>query len=172
MENRKQNLKANRETEEGRILREKLFCCYYAKLGSICEAALRSGFSQECAMAEGIGILRKKKYRRLIHELMNESTEPSLLVRTGLERLAFGNSNDAACLVFSEEMPSAEKISALDLFNVSEMKKVKGGGVEIKFFDRIKALEKLYDYGQASDGATASSNLIEALAGMEADGEI
>ena len=31
----------------------------------------------------------------------------------------------------------------MDLFNISEIKKVKGGGVEIKFFDRIKALEKL-----------------------------
>lgn len=31
----------------------------------------------------------------------------------------------------------------MDLFNISEIKRVKGGGMEIKFFDRIKALEKL-----------------------------
>ena len=31
----------------------------------------------------------------------------------------------------------------LDLFNVSEIKRPKGGGLEIKFFDRLKALEHL-----------------------------
>ena len=36
-----------------------------------------------------------------------------------------------------------EKIEKLDLFYVSEIKKQKGGGLEIKFFDRLKALDKL-----------------------------
>ena len=31
----------------------------------------------------------------------------------------------------------------MDLFNISEIKKPKDGAMEIKFFDRIKALEKL-----------------------------
>ena len=31
----------------------------------------------------------------------------------------------------------------LDLFNVAEIKKPRGGGMEIKFFDRLKALEKI-----------------------------
>ena len=36
-----------------------------------------------------------------------------------------------------------EKIEKLDLFNVSQIKRQKGGGIEIKFFDRLKALERL-----------------------------
>ena len=31
----------------------------------------------------------------------------------------------------------------MDLFNVSEIKRLKDGAVEIKFFDRIRALEKI-----------------------------
>jgi hypothetical protein len=34
-------------------------------------------------------------------------------------------------------------MESLELFNVSEIKKPKGGGIEIKFFDRLKALEHL-----------------------------
>lgn len=40
---------------------------------------------------------------------MSETVSPSKLVKAGLERLAFGSSNDAVYLAFSEEMPSPEK---------------------------------------------------------------
>ncbi len=36
-----------------------------------------------------------------------------------------------------------EKISSMDLFNIAEIKRLKDGAVEIKFFDRIRALEKI-----------------------------
>jgi hypothetical protein len=51
----------------------------------------------------------------------------------------------------------------LDLFNVSELKRVKGGGVEVKIFDRQKALEKMLDYSTANDNSVTAKNLIEAL---------
>ena len=157
--------------EENQKLKDKLFCCYYAKLGNIFEAAVRAGFPSCSALAEGMSILRQKKYRKIISSLMSDSLLPSQLVKAGLERLAFGSSNDAALLVFSEEIPSPEKISTLDLFNVSEIKKVKGGGVEVKFFDRQKAMEKIYDYASSDDSSSAAANLIEALVGLEAEEE-
>lgn len=46
---------------------------------------------------------------------------------------------------FADENEITEKLPSLDLFNISEIKRPKGGGMEIKFFDRIKALEKLRD---------------------------
>ena len=63
----------------------------------------------------------------------------------GLKRLAFGEIKDAIYLLFADENEVAEKLPSLDLFNISEIKRPKGGGMEIKFFDRIKALEKLRD---------------------------
>lgn len=66
-------------------------------------------------------------------------------VREGLRRLAFGEIRDAVTLLFADENEIMERLPGLDLFNISEIKRPKGGGMEIKFFDRIKALERLKD---------------------------
>jgi hypothetical protein len=89
--------------------------------------------------------------------------DKSNLIWNGLERLAFGSINDAVFLVFSEELPPPSTIAKLDLFNVSELKRVKGGGVEVKIFDRQKAIEKMLDYSTTSDNSVTAKNLIEAL---------
>ena len=60
-----------------------------------------------------------------------------------------------------ENSLSAEEIEKLDLFNVSEIKRPKGGGLEIKFFDRLKALEKLAALGGAEENS--QSSFIKAL---------
>ena len=61
-------------------------------------------------------------------------------VLLGYERLAFGSTSDAFRLLMSE---GELDVQTLDLYNVSEIKKPKDGAMEIKFFDRLKALEKL-----------------------------
>lgn len=64
-------------------------------------------------------------------------------VREGLRRLAFGDISDAILLLFANEEEIMQKLPNFNLYNISEIKRPKGGGMEIKFFDRIKALEKL-----------------------------
>lgn len=64
-------------------------------------------------------------------------------VREGLRRLAFGEIQDAVLLLFADENEIMERLPEFNLYNISEIKRPKGGGMEIKFFDRIKALEKL-----------------------------
>lgn len=71
-----------------------------------------------------------------------EATQKDIAI--GYQRLAFGCISDAICLLFSDEV-SPEEIEKMDLFNISEIKRKKGGDIEIKFFDRLKALEKLED---------------------------
>ena len=88
----------------------------------------------------------------------------------GLERLAFGSSADAVKLVLSENVPDEDELGRLNLFNVSEIKKVKGGGVEVKFSDRQKALEKLMEYAGNADRSAAAKSLLNALAGADEDG--
>jgi hypothetical protein len=105
----------------------------------------------------------------MTERFMSDRVSESALVRAGLERIAFGSANDAAYLVFSEEIPEPEKLEKLDLFNVSEIKRVKGGGVEVKLFDRQKAMERLYEYSDSGDNKAAE--FIKALAGMEESGE-
>ena len=87
------------------------------------------------------------------------------LVTTGLERLAFGCINDAVSLASSDEFPPPQKLLELDLFNVSEIKRVKGGGIEIKFNDRLKAMEALLACEKDFSDMNNAENLINALMG-------
>ena len=54
----------------------------------------------------------------------------------GLRKLAFGDITDAVGLLFEDEEEILRKLPKLDLFNVSEIKRPKGGGMEIKFFEQ------------------------------------
>ncbi|MBO5227293.1 MAG: terminase small subunit [Ruminococcus sp.] len=147
------------------------FCCAYVKLGNINEAAAAAGCTDEDTFQWGINILRKKKYRQLILQLRSIfSAETKDQVMCGLERLAFGSSADAVKLVLSEEIPDEQELKEMNLFNVSEIKKVKGGGVEVKFSDRQKALERLMEYAGNSDRSAAAKSLLNALAGADEDG--
>ncbi|MGN1123125.1 MAG: terminase small subunit [Eubacterium sp.] len=75
----------------------------------------------------------------------------------GLRHLAFGEITDAVKLLYESEENIINALPSLDLFNVSEIKRPKGGGMEIKFFDRIKALEKLREMAQAESNSTEGS---------------
>lgn len=64
-------------------------------------------------------------------------------IEQGLLDIALGSVSDAISLLFMTEEEITERLPKLKLINVSEIKRPKGGGMEIKFFDRIKALERL-----------------------------
>ena len=83
-----------------------------------------------------------------------ETTQNDIAI--GYQRLAFGCISDAVCLLFSDDV-SREEIEKMDLFNISEIKRKKGGDIEIKFFDRLKALEKLAEYGSVRSDNEESS---------------
>ena len=83
----------------------------------------------------------------------------------GLSRLAFGAANDAAKLVFADDLPPKEMLDALDLFHVSELKRVKGGGVEVKLFDRQRAMERLLELSASADASASAAALLSALSG-------
>lgn len=141
---------------------QRLFCYYYAESGNIEESAIRAGFPQELALVEGLRALAASGSQKLISQLA-EKNDFSQLIQTGLKRLAFGSAADAVRLAFSEgEIPSSE-IAKMDFFNVSEIKKVKGGGVEIKVFDRQKALEKLIEFESGNSNRLQMTGLINAI---------
>ena len=95
----------------------------------------------------------------------NKKKSDKNLVIDGLKKLASGKINDAVALVFAEDIPPPEQLARLQLFNISSVKRVKGGGVEVQFFDRQKALEKLYEY--ALQDENLSDNLLRALTDPE-----
>ena len=83
----------------------------------------------------------------------------------GYQKIAFGGIADAVKLLFIEELKPGS-VKKLDLFTVAEIKKPKGGGMEIKFFDRIKALQCLENMARKDSAPESFSDAI--LKGAEA----
>ncbi len=128
--------------------REKRFCQLYAAAGDAVEAAAGAGY--ENAEKAGTALLAKDEILNEIGSLYEKRLKNARQkAYAGYERIAFGNVNDAVRLLFDgEDYPEAAE--GYDLFNVAEIRRPKEGALEIKFFDRLKALEKLEQYGQES----------------------
>lgn len=127
--------------------KEKLFCEFYCRSRNGREAAARSGF--RFAEKTAAKLLKRKDILSCIAKTDKSKKNGSADITAGYYRLAFGCVSDAVSLLFDEEL-TKEKIETLDLFNVCEIKRQKGGAIEIKFFDRLKALEKLSQLSENS----------------------
>nr|DAM77050.1 MAG TPA: Terminase small subunit [Caudoviricetes sp.] len=122
--------------------KELMFCHYYINTGDSKEAAVRAGY-KTFPNKKGTELLLDKRISERIESMYREKRK-NLVYRatSGYERLAFGSISDSIKLLFSENL-RPEDLEKMDLFNISEIKKPKDGAMEIKFFDRLRALEKL-----------------------------
>lgn len=140
--------------------KETLFCQLFASYRNQREAALRAGFNFRPERTAARLLERpeiQKEIRacaRLVSERANEAS-------AGYRRVAFGSVADALILLYQDSF-SKEELEALDLFSVSEIRQIKGGGLEIKFFDRLKALEKLSQI-EAADSERKNDSFYQAL---------
>ena len=92
-----------------------------------------------------------------------------MMAATGYQRLAFGSAADAVSLVYEQE-PDRERLEKMDLFLISEIKRPKDGAMEIKLFDRVKALEKLENLSAANGAADSLFDAIgRSAAGCDGD---
>ena len=82
-------------------------------------------------------------------------------VEEGLRHIAFADCSDAVRLLLHSEDFTQRQISSLDLYNVASLKRTGSVISEIKFYDRIKALEALESLEKASDGT--ENGFIDAL---------
>lgn len=142
----------------------KSFARLFARTRNSREAAVGVGINSDEAVLKGEELLANKNVRKELHRIDSENEQSLCYVKSGLSRLAFGAVNDAAQLIFKENITSDDIMKA-DLFNVSEIKKIKGGGVEIKFFDRQKALEKLVEFDPALKEVSDAEKFIKAICG-------
>ena len=129
--------------------KEKTFCRVYAALNNLKEAAVHAGYPADSAQRVAEELIARDDILREVQRVSSKNAE-SLCDRAiaGLLRLAFGNYDDCIKLLYCDEEPD---LSAMNLFNISEIKRPKGGGLEIKFADRMKALALLYEIGKQSD---------------------
>ena len=114
---------------------------FYAQNGNPEESARLAGYANP--QKDGSLLLIREDIAEYMNSLYKQNGQYlSQKAVSGYERLAFGNVTDAVRLMFADD-PDMSSIASLDLFNVAEIKRPKDGALEIKFFDRIKALEKL-----------------------------
>lgn len=121
--------------------REREFCLSFMQSGDAQLSARSAGFRNPDS--EGERLLCNEKICAELERLSElRGRLLTALSVIGYQRLAFGSAADAASLLF-EENPSRETLGKMDLFLVSEIRRPKDGAMEIKFFDRARALEKL-----------------------------
>ena len=154
--------------------KQKKFLCHYLKSRNISEAAAACGIPACSAYDEGIKIMKHPQAWEFISNM-------SVLIKKfggdcveeSLDRLINGRINDAA--IFAKSVPeelSDEDVRRLDLYNVTELK-IGKGVCEMKFADRLKAIEKLDEIrsGRAVDGMAQSFfDAIEGAAEKNNDG--
>ena len=147
-------------------LNKRLFAKVFVRTRNGSETAVRLGAQPENAKLIEAELLADPNVKKAIRKLDKEDVQTLCYVKTGLSRLAFGSINEAAALVFADEV-SRDEILKADLFNVSELKRVKGGGVEMKFFDRQKALEKLVELDPDLREVSAAQEFLNAVYGSD-----
>lgn len=133
--------------------KEKLFCTYYSLSRNGREAASRAGyiFPEKTALR----LMRRREITEEIASIDKQRRATDNDIAMGFARLAFGCVSDAVSLVFKDDVSDGD-IENMDLFNIAEIKRKKGGDIEIKFFDRLKALEKLTEITDCSSSAESS----------------
>lgn len=140
--------------------KERLFCRWYCATGNAREAAAKAGFSPNPEQ-QGLELLSRDY---VVDELKRGIEQEKELLKIkalkGLERIAFGSISDAVRLLCSDFPPLLD-LEDLDLFLISEIKKPKDGSMEIKFFDRLKALEKLMQ--ESNEGSNYALPFYHAL---------
>ena len=148
-------------------LNPKNFARIFVRTRNAEETARRMGALPEQSADVGEEMLDSKRVKDEIRKLDKEDSQTLCYVKTGLSRIAFGSINDAVALMFDDNV-TREQIMKADLFNVAEIKRVKGGGVEIKFRDRQKALEKLVELDpELKEHSDAESFLRAVYSGSE-----
>ncbi len=133
--------------------KEKLFCIYYCQYRNAELSAAMAGYP--FPKKAGLRLIAKSGIKNEIEYLDDKFPVTKGEVISGYRQLAFGTGCDAFRLLFADEPPSIGELDEMNLLNISEIKRPKNGGIEIKFFDRLKALEKLEDISTASNSDSA-----------------
>ncbi|MBQ2358546.1 MAG: terminase small subunit [Ruminococcus sp.] len=150
--------------------RERLFCGYFAGLGDAERAARKAGYTGDCKLKGDRLLCEEAILEEIDRQVAIRRKTLSRMAAIGYQRLAFGSIADALRLLFAES-PTEQELRDMDLFSVSDIRRNKDGMLEIKFFDRLRALEKLG--ADAREDNAGVAGLMEAIGrgAMAAGGE-
>ena len=142
---------------------------FFAQNGNPSESARLAGYADP--KKDGFVLLSREDVGNYINSLCDQNLKYlSKQITAGYERLAFGSVADAVKLMFADDTAD---IDNYDLFNVAEIKRPKDNAMEIKFFDRLKALEKLELLAKPDKNNTSDfyNAIIGGLKNVKSDGD-
>ena len=130
------------------------------------EAAIKAGYSSSSAEKTAQQLLYRQDINEYLKKIKTDLKKDQIisLAITALKRLIFYRPNDVLILALKSQELSENQIENLDLFQISEIKKLKDGGFEFKFTDRIKAIECLISLLDKMDDDSGAENFFKALA--------
>ena len=136
------------------------FCRAYLRTMDPERAALEAGCRDGCTCLAAPGT--QKRLDRMREAAAGQLRREDVLRR--LAQLAFGQANDGVRLAMQGQSALAE---GLDLSAVAEIRVTDKGGVEIRFLDRVKALEALCVLLERQEGEAGAEAFLRALRGEE-----
>ena len=141
--------------------REREFCRLTVVLGDPQTAAQRAGYRHpEEVWTELFTRADIAAEIRRVTKEVSKVFRDTLLC--GVFRMMSAQNNDAVRLLYHEEMSDRE-IREMNLSGVAEIKRTKDKSVEIKFFDRLKALDKLAELNETVSDSASAGGLLEAM---------
>ena len=152
--------------------RQKLFCHWFALTRDARGSAARCWKAPE-KLAEALTLLETPAARSYLAEVEAAMGGAGRLATAeeGYRKLAFGAVTDAVRLMFPTE-GETPPIGEMDLFNIAKLSQAKGG-LEVTFFDRLAALDRLAAQQKEEDTARQDAfGFLDAVAaGAAAVGE-
>ena len=150
--------------------KEIIFCRYYCSSFNAKEAAIKAGYPIKKAEKIAIKLLNKKEAKNFIKKTKTKIKKDKILnlAVLALKKIIFYRPNDIVNLLNKfKDMPEKE-IATLDLFSISEIKKLKDGNFEFKFIDRLKAIDILLNIANKMDTSCQANNFLKALTAKSA----
>ena len=86
-----------------------------------------------------------------------------------IEKLALCKTNDVLYLMFSKEVPEPDAFKKIDFSSVTEIKRDKDGGLQVKFVDRQSLFESLVKLTSEEKNENDAANFLNTIIGK--DGE-
>ena len=123
-------------------IKEKLFCRFFAATGNLRESATKSGYDN-CPEKNAVDLIERTEITDEIVKSKKYFQIDKEDILNGYRRIAFGSITDCVKLLFLENESDINQLEKMDLFSISEIKRPRDGSLEIKFFNRLEALEKL-----------------------------
>ncbi len=145
--------------------KEKIFCKIYSEFDNAKDAAINAGFSATSASKKALKLLTKPEIQKEIQKnnSLIDNDQLAHWAISVIRRLVFCKPNDVIKLILNNENLTDSQIDKLELFPISEFKKLKDGSFEVKFIDKLKAIAFLIDLANSFNNSDKENSFLSAL---------